>query len=343
MMARCSDELGSPDILVNNAGIQYVSPVEDFPPAKWDAIIAINLTAVFHTTRLALPGNEARKDGAGSSTPLSAHSLVASPNKSPMSPPSMASPASPRRSRWRPRRDGITVNCISPGYVWTPLVEGQIPDTMKARGLTREQVINDVLLAAQPTKRFVTPDEVAALRSSCAATRRAVDHRRQPQHGRRLDRRLARATLTRAASPTRYASARCAPTVTALASQRLRPVDRAATGRRRGGPQQSPTGVARAPMAIAIGCAIWRPQCVCGVDWRKAPKRWPPNRRTSAAEREAPARSRCGDRRAPHSRRRLSLPASSSARKSAGLLDYVAYPAFDCRSAEERGVQSSPS
>ena len=105
-----------------------------------------------------------------------------------MSPPSTASPASPRRSRWKPRSDGVTVNCISPGYVWTTLVENQIPDTMKARGLTREQVMNDVLLAAQPTKRFVTPDEVAALALFLCRDEAGVDHRRQPQHGRRLDR-----------------------------------------------------------------------------------------------------------------------------------------------------------
>ena len=112
-----------------------------------------------------------------------------------MSPPSTASPASPRRSRWKPRRDGITVNCISPGYVWTPLVEQQIPDTMKTRGLTREQVMNDVLLAAQPTKRFVTPEEVAALAAVPVPRRGAVDHRREPQHGRGLDRGLSVAPM----------------------------------------------------------------------------------------------------------------------------------------------------
>ena len=162
MMARCTDELGPPDVLVNNAGIQHVSPVEDFPPEKWDAILAINLSAVFHTTRLALPAMKARGWGRIIST-ASAHSLVASPNKSAYVAAKHGVAGFTKTIALEAARDGITVNCISPGYVWTTLVENQIPDTMKARGLTREQVMNDVLLAAQPTKRFVTPEEVAAL------------------------------------------------------------------------------------------------------------------------------------------------------------------------------------
>jgi 3-hydroxybutyrate dehydrogenase len=162
MMARCTDELGPPDVLVNNAGIQHVSPVEDFPPEKWDAILAINLSAVFHTTRLALPAMKARGWGRIINT-ASAHSLVASPNKSAYVAAKHGVAGFTKTIALEAARDGITVNCISPGYVWTPLVENQIPDTMKARGLTREQVMNDVLLAAQPTKRFVTPEEVAAL------------------------------------------------------------------------------------------------------------------------------------------------------------------------------------
>jgi 3-hydroxybutyrate dehydrogenase len=162
MMARCTDELGPPDVLVNNAGIQHVSPVEDFPPEKWDAILAINLSAVFHTTRLALPAMKAMGWGRIIST-ASAHSLVASPNKSAYVAAKHGVAGFTKTIALEAARDGITVNCISPGYVWTPLVENQIPDTMKARGLTREQVMNDVLLAAQPTKRFVTPEEVAAL------------------------------------------------------------------------------------------------------------------------------------------------------------------------------------
>jgi 3-hydroxybutyrate dehydrogenase len=162
MMKRCTEELGGPDILVNNAGIQHVSPVEDFPPEKWDAIIAINLSSAFHTTRLAVSGMKQKQWGRVINT-ASAHSLVASPNKSAYVAAKHGIAGFTKTIALETARDGITVNCISPGYVWTPLVENQIPDTMKARDMTREQVMNDVLLAAQPTKRFVTPEEVAAL------------------------------------------------------------------------------------------------------------------------------------------------------------------------------------
>jgi 3-hydroxybutyrate dehydrogenase len=162
MMKRCADELGPVDILINNAGIQHVSLVEDFPPEKWDAIIAINLSAAFHTTRLAIPAMKAKGWGRIINT-ASAHSLVASPNKSAYVAAKHGVAGFTKTVALEAARDGVTVNCISPGYVWTPLVEQQIPDTMKARGLSREQVMNDVLLAAQPTKRFVTPEEVAAL------------------------------------------------------------------------------------------------------------------------------------------------------------------------------------
>jgi 3-hydroxybutyrate dehydrogenase len=162
MMQRCAEELGGPDILVNNAGIQHVSPVEEFPREKWDAIIAINLSAVFHTTRLAVPQMKAKGWGRIVNT-ASAHSLVASPNKAAYVAAKHGVAGFTKTVALEAARDGITVNCISPGYVWTPLVEQQIPDTMKARGLSREQVMNDVLLAAQPTKRFVTPEEVASL------------------------------------------------------------------------------------------------------------------------------------------------------------------------------------
>jgi 3-hydroxybutyrate dehydrogenase len=162
MLVRCSAELGPPDVLVNNAGIQHVAPIESFPPEKWDAIIAINLTAAFHTIRLALPAMRTRKWGRIINT-ASAHSLVASPNKSAYVAAKHGIAGLTKTVALEAARDGVTVNCISPGYVWTTLVENQIPDTMTARGLTREQVMNDVLLAAQPTKRFVTPEEVAAL------------------------------------------------------------------------------------------------------------------------------------------------------------------------------------
>ena len=162
MMQRCADELGPVDILVNNAGIQHVSPVEDFPPEKWDAIIAINLSSAFHTTRLAVPAMKQKQWGRIVNT-ASAHSLIASPNKSAYVAAKHGIAGFTKSVALETAKDGITANCISPGYVWTPLVEKQIPDTMKTRGLTREQVMNDVLLAAQPTKRFVTPEEVASL------------------------------------------------------------------------------------------------------------------------------------------------------------------------------------
>ena len=162
MMQRCADELGPVDILVNNAGIQHVSPVEDFPPEKWDAIIAINLSSAFHTSRLAVPAMKQKQWGRIVNT-ASAHSLIASPNKSAYVAAKHGIAGFTKSIALETAKDGITANCISPGYVWTPLVEKQIPDTMKTRGLTREQVMNDVLLAAQPTKRFVTPEEVASL------------------------------------------------------------------------------------------------------------------------------------------------------------------------------------
>ena len=162
MIQHCADTLGPPDILVNNAGIQHVAPIEDFPPEKWGAIIAINLSAAFHTTRLAVP--EMKRKGWGRIiNTASAHSLIASPNKSAYVAAKHGIAGFTKTVALETATSGITVNCISPGYVWTPLVENQIPDTMKARNMTREQVMNDVLLAAQPTKRFVTPEEVAAL------------------------------------------------------------------------------------------------------------------------------------------------------------------------------------
>jgi 3-hydroxybutyrate dehydrogenase len=162
MIRQAEEAFGAVDILVNNAGIQHVSPVEDFPIEKWDAIIAINLSSVFHATRAALP--RMRERGWGRIINMaSAHSLVASPFKSAYVAAKHAVAGFTKTIALEVATDGITVNCISPGYVWTPLVERQIPDTMKARGLTREQVINDVLLEAQPTKQFVTVEQVAGL------------------------------------------------------------------------------------------------------------------------------------------------------------------------------------
>jgi 3-hydroxybutyrate dehydrogenase len=162
MMAEALNAFGAVDILVNNAGMQHVAPVDQFPPEKWDLIIALNLSAAFHTIRHALPGMKARAWGRVINT-ASAHSLVASPNKSAYVAAKHGIAGLTKSVALETAQAGITVNCISPGYVWTPLVENQIPDTMKARGLTREQVMNDVLLAAQPTKQFVTVDQVAAL------------------------------------------------------------------------------------------------------------------------------------------------------------------------------------
>jgi 3-hydroxybutyrate dehydrogenase len=156
------EEAGPLDILVNNAGTQHVAPVDQFPVDRWDLIVALNLSAAFHTTRLAVPAMRANGWGRIVNT-ASAHSLVASPNKSAYVAAKHGIAGLTRTVALETATDGITVNCISPGYVWTSLVENQIPDTMKARGLTREQVINDVLLAAQPTKKFVTVDQIAAL------------------------------------------------------------------------------------------------------------------------------------------------------------------------------------
>jgi 3-hydroxybutyrate dehydrogenase len=162
MVADAQSKLGSVDILVNNAGIQFVSPIEDFPIEKWDAIIAINLSAAFHAIRAAIPGMKAKKWGRIIST-ASAHSLVASPFKSAYVSAKHGIAGLTKTAALELATFGVTVNCISPGYVWTPLVEHQIPDTMKARNMTRDQVINQVILAAQPTKEFVTVEQVAAL------------------------------------------------------------------------------------------------------------------------------------------------------------------------------------
>ncbi len=162
MIRQAQEAFGAVDILVNNAGIQHVSPVEDFPPEKWDAIIAINLSSAFHAIRAAVPGMKAKGWGRIVNT-ASAHSLVASPFKSAYVAAKHGIAGLTKTIALEVATDGITVNCISPGYVWTPLVERQIPDTMKARNLTKEQVIQDVLLTAQPTKEFVTSEQVAAL------------------------------------------------------------------------------------------------------------------------------------------------------------------------------------
>ena len=154
--------IGAIDILVNNAGMQHVSPVEEFAPAKWDQVIGLNLNAVFHTTRLAVPHMKAKGWGRIINT-ASAHSKQASPFKSAYVATKHAVDGFTKTIALELAQSGVTANCISPGYVWTPLVEGQIPDTMAARGLSREEVMNDVLLAKQPTKKFVQPEEIGAM------------------------------------------------------------------------------------------------------------------------------------------------------------------------------------
>jgi 3-hydroxybutyrate dehydrogenase len=153
---------GSVDILVNNAGIQFVSTIEEFPPEKWEAIIAINLSSAFYSIRAAVPAMKKRGWGRIINT-ASAHSLVASPFKSAYVSAKHGIAGLTKTVALELATHKITCNCISPGYVWTPLVERQIPETMKARNLTKEQVITDVLLEAQPTKEFVTSDQVAAM------------------------------------------------------------------------------------------------------------------------------------------------------------------------------------
>jgi 3-hydroxybutyrate dehydrogenase len=162
MVHKAEQTFGSLDVLINNAGIQHVAPIEEFPIEKWDQIIAINLSSAFHTIRAAVPGMKSRKWGRIINT-ASAHSLVASPFKSAYVSAKHGLAGLTKTVALEVATFGITANCISPGYVWTPLVEKQIPDTMKARGMTEEQVKRDVLLAAQPTKEFVTVEEVAAL------------------------------------------------------------------------------------------------------------------------------------------------------------------------------------
>lgn len=162
MVGEVEKRFGSLDVLVNNAGIQHVAPVEEFPVEKWNAIIAINLSAAFHAIRAAVPGMKQRRWGRIINT-ASAHSLVASPFKVAYVSAKHGIAGLTKTIALELATFGITVNAISPGYVWTPLVERQIPDTMKARNMTEDQVKRDVLLAAQPTKEFVTVDQVASL------------------------------------------------------------------------------------------------------------------------------------------------------------------------------------
>ena len=162
LVATCTAELGSPDILMNNAGIQHVCPVDEFPIEKWRQMQAIMVDAPFLLMRACLPHMKAKGWGRIVST-ASAHASVASPNKSAYIVAKHAVLGLTRAVAMEVATQGITVNCISPGYVWTPLVENQIPDTMKTRGMTYDQVINDVLLAAIPQKKFVMPEQIGAM------------------------------------------------------------------------------------------------------------------------------------------------------------------------------------
>ena len=159
MVEQAETAFGQIDVLVNNAGIQHVAPVDEFPTEKWDAIMAINLTSAFHTTRLVLPGMKAR--GWGRIINLaSAHGLVASPFKSAYVAAKHGLIGFTKTVALEVAEKGVSVNAICPGYVLTPLVEKQIPDTARARGITEEEVKRDVLLKAQPTKKFVTVEQL---------------------------------------------------------------------------------------------------------------------------------------------------------------------------------------
>jgi len=162
MTAAAEEAFGKVDILINNAGIQYVAPIEEFPPEKWDQILAINLSASCHAIRHVLPGMKARKFGRIVQV-ASAHALVASPFKSAYVAAKHGIAGLTKTVALEGAEYGVTANAVCPGYVLTPLVEKQIPEQAKARGISEDAVIRDVLLAAQPTKRFVTVEEVSAL------------------------------------------------------------------------------------------------------------------------------------------------------------------------------------
>jgi 3-hydroxybutyrate dehydrogenase len=162
MLDLAKTEFGSTDILINNAGIQYVAPIEEFPIEKWDSIISINLSGAFHASRLAVPSMKQKNWGRIINI-ASAHALVASPFKSAYVSAKHGIAGLTKTVALEVAEHGITVNAICPGYVLTPLVQKQIPEQAKARGITEDEVIRDVLLAAQPTKRFVEVDEIAGL------------------------------------------------------------------------------------------------------------------------------------------------------------------------------------
>ena len=161
-------KFGCIDILVNNAGIQYVAPIEEFPPEKWNAIIAINMSSSFHAIRRALPEMKRRKWGRIVNL-ASAHALVASPFKSAYVTAKHGIAGLTKAVALEVAAEGVTVNAVCPGYVWTPLVQRQIPETAKARGITEKEVVENVLLHAQPTRAFVTVEQVASLTAYLAS------------------------------------------------------------------------------------------------------------------------------------------------------------------------------
>jgi len=162
MVESAKGEFGQVDILVNNAGIQFVSPIEDFPVEKWDAILAINLSAAFHATRAVIAGMKARRWGRIVNV-ASAHGLIASPFKSAYVAAKHGIVGLTKVVALEGAEFGVTCNAVCPGYVWTPLVEKQIDDQAKAHKISRDQVIRDVMLANQPNKRFATIEEMGAL------------------------------------------------------------------------------------------------------------------------------------------------------------------------------------
>ena len=168
MMRRALDAFGAIDVLVNNAGIQHVAAVDEFPVDRWDAIIAVNLSSAFHTTRLALPGMKAK--GWGRIVNIgSIHATIASPFKSAYTAAKHGLAGLTKTVALEVAQQGITVNAICPGYVRTPLVDAQIPDQARTRGISEDDVIREVILANQPTRRFVGLDEVGALAAFLAS------------------------------------------------------------------------------------------------------------------------------------------------------------------------------
>ncbi len=168
MVRGAVERFGAVDVLVNNAGIQHVAPIDEFPPAKWDAILAINLSAPFYAIREALPAMKKRGWGRIINV-ASAHALVASPFKSAYVATKHGIAGLTKTVALEVAEQGITVNAICPGYVLTPLVQKQIPDTARARGISEDEVVRNVLLAAQPTRKFVTVEQVAALATFIAS------------------------------------------------------------------------------------------------------------------------------------------------------------------------------